>query len=870
MQVHLEAELPRDSIPRNVWISIVLDTDGNHDMEWLANPELENFTPTMIPAPTPRYKDFKILFVFNRYEPPAIRPPKKFYTAPEDIDKRDFFLMTLEEQNRALKRWCRNIAMPLFLDGTQEIVEKVPALKTYMDYIAGVPDSASIDDITIREKRFWMADAEFTTDRPLMQYYRTLLHVQRGEFDMARSVYSTYDEYAQFVTPLSLIVQDAMDYINIMSRQEINDLKPIVNEIEVGNTENAEDSLRKILEDYPKSPLTSHYLLLQQYPDYYRKSREEDFAQIYREKVFRQCNPLFMDSFPAIDAMDVYLSTQIRLNLFLPMDQFASEIDYYFISGQMYMLLDAPGFAAPVFRRGMERTTNEETKHKFYLLYIYCLHELGIDEMNYESEAFPIPESLITEAENLYRTEMLSPILAEVDSLKNAYENVAHLYKGMALFQAGANPEAKRELSLYIDEYQDLPEAFVARGRIYMEEEIYQPAIRDFSRAIELDDTQAVLYYMRSTCYAMQKKWIEAIEDINAYMRLEPNNHYALLLRGIYFQDAGKYEESIRDLSWLINHDPDFQEAWFNRATSYYLNGEDGFALTDMDHYLSMNPENDLAHSQRAAILLRIDQPEKALRDIDTAIEINPMRGFFYKLKGDILTRMDNDDAAIRAYIRALQEDDYAHHIIDSFLAHAYYNKEDYATAIRYINDAIELQPENAEYHRMKSSFLHESGDTQKALKEMDRAIEFEPENALFYSFKAAYLSDLDRNDEALATYLHSHQLAPDDMTILLSYIELLVMTGNYSETEALLETAFDKSKRDEQIVIALFLQLVSQRLQDKPASEDRLNKYLYDGLSIDWWSFEMMEDWLDEVNLPQDDRQYISQWINRLKKFRE
>ncbi len=868
--VDLETILPSDSVPRNVWISVLLRTDGNHVVEWTANPDIPVFSPVinLESAPIPQYKDFRILFIFNRFDAAETRAPKGYMAPPEDTAKREFFLMSLEDQNRSLMAWCNETAMPLFIDGMQEVVQKVPALEAYMDTIAEFPDTLSVEDITIHEKRFWMADAEFMTDRPLLQYLRVLMHVQKGEYDKARSVYSSFQEYAQFITPLSLIVQDAIDYINIMSRQVIGDLKPTVDEIESGNAEGAKEAFQKVLQDYPRSALTNHYLLMQEYPQYYLENREEDFARLYREKVFRQCDPLFMDSYPSNDAMDVYRSTRLRINLFHPMNQFSSELDYYFISGQLYMLLDAPGYAAHVFRRGMERAVDEDVKHKFYLLYIDCLHKLGITEMNYESEAFPIPETLVAEAESLYRSDIVAPVESEVDSMRSLYESVAHLYKGVALFQADTNPEAKRELSLYIEHNADLPEAFVARGRIYLEEDIFQLAEHDFTRAIELDDTQPLYFYLRSTSFAMQRKWIEAINDINTYMELEPENHYALLLRGIYYQDARKFEESIRDLSWLINQYPDFDEAWLNRGTSYFLNGEDGFALKDMDYYLNLKPDNDFALSQRAAILLRLDQPEKALPDIEKAIELRSDKGFYYKLKGDILVRMNDNDAAIRWYLRALQEDDYAHSTIDYFLAHAYYNKQDYANAIRYIDDAIKLQPENADYHRMKASYLHDSGELEKALKELNNAIELDPENALYYSFKAAYLSDMDQDDEALATYLHSYQLAPEDMSILLSYIELLIITGNYSEAESHLQTAFGKTKRDEQIVIALFLEVVAQILQDKPFDEARLNKYLYDGLSLEWWSFEMMQNWLPE--LPMDKRQYIANLIDRLEEFRK
>ncbi len=869
--VQLESQLPKDDIPRNVWISVVLKTDGNHTIDWTVNPKIDGFRPHLEPGvPLPQYKDFKLLYVYNRYGVAAARPPQNYIELPKEIEKTDFFLLDLAGQNQALQRWCNNKAMPIFEKQMQEVVEQVPALKDYMDYIGQLPDSASVEEMTEREKLFWLADAEFKSDRPLMQYYRLMLHIQHGEYDKASSLYSSIQYVAGFVTPLSLVVQDAVDYVNIMMRQVSSDLNPITTDIESGESDGATERLKKVLSDYPKSPLTWHYLLFQQYPQYYREHREEDFAQLYREKVYQECDPLFMDSYPAMNVRELFLTLRYRLNLFTPPNQFNSEIEYLFVHGQMCLLLDAPGYAAPAFRRGMDNAPNDEIHKNFYLLYIYCLDQLGIDEMNYDSAAFPIPETLIQEASQYYQDDILSIVDADIDSLRENYEPVIHLSKGLSLFQAEANEEAKKELNQCIEMNPDIPEAFTSRGKIYFEEEKYDLAERDYTRAIELGSQKPSIYYVRSTIYAMQSKWPEAIQDINTYLGLEEDNYYALFLRGVYYQNAQRYEESIRDFSWLINQVPDLTDAWLKRGISYYLNGENGFALKDFDHYLYIQPEDDFGYAQRAIVRMRLDQIDQALMDIDTAIEINGDAGFYYKAKGDILSRKSQFPEAIAAYKSALQKNDFPLHLIYYFMANAYFQMEDYNNAIRTIDLAIGQQPDEADYYRAKASYLNAMGNLDQAITVIDKAIELDPENPQYYSYKAAYLYDNGMTEKALEVYRYGCALDPDDMSTLLSYAELLILTGHYAEAEPQIDIAIQKSAGDHETVIALFLKVIALKLQGKPYDTTELEKYMYPGLKLYWWSFDLMEDWLDEKKISDADAQYIRSLIEQLKAYKE
>lgn len=54
------------------------------------------------------------------------------------------------------------------------------------------------------------------------------------------------------------------------------------------------------------------------------------------------------------------------------------------------------------------------------------------------------------------------------------------------------------------------------------------------------------------------------------------------------------------------------------------------------------------------------------------------------------------------------------------------------------LDRAIQLEPENAEYHYIRYSVLIDRGQTEAALADLDRAIELDPSTAQYYFARSA------------------------------------------------------------------------------------------------------------------------------------
>jgi tetratricopeptide (TPR) repeat protein len=81
------------------------------------------------------------------------------------------------------------------------------------------------------------------------------------------------------------------------------------------------------------------------------------------------------------------------------------------------------------------------------------------------------------------------------------------------------------------------------------------------------------------------------------------------------------------------------------------------------------------------------------------------------------------------------------------------YENEKYASALSYIENAIALYPEYANYYDLKAYILIKQQDYASAIGAVDAALALSPEDPAFFELKANIYAKLDQHDKALAAY---------------------------------------------------------------------------------------------------------------------
>jgi len=110
--------------------------------------------------------------------------------------------------------------------------------------------------------------------------------------------------------------------------------------------------------------------------------------------------------------------------------------------------------------------------------------------------------------------------------------------------------------------------AYVLRGRHYINEEDYQHAIADLTKAIEFDSKFGDAYYLRGRSYLAQKDYDRAIIDETKAIELDPKRSSAYWFRGKAYSVKGLnlstgdestelVKRAISDFDKVIEFDPE-------------------------------------------------------------------------------------------------------------------------------------------------------------------------------------------------------------------------------------------------------------------------------------------------------------------------
>lgn len=188
----------------------------------------------------------------------------------------------------------------------------------------------------------------------------------------------------------------------------------------------------------------------------------------------------------------------------------------------------------------------------------------------------------------------------------------------------------------------DSPELRIRKGLLESQQERQDEAIREFSRAIELQPSNVYAYFSRSLVYGKAGDYDRAIRDCSKAIELWPGFVEAFNSRGAAYGGKGDYERAIQDYNRAIELRPDFVNAYNNRSLAHRRKGEYDQAVQDCTKSISLMGNQPLVYRDRGNAYFLQQKFDQAIRDFTTAIELDPddaiafrNRGSAYAVKGD-------------------------------------------------------------------------------------------------------------------------------------------------------------------------------------------------------------------------------------------
>lgn len=201
--------------------------------------------------------------------------------------------------------------------------------------------------------------------------------------------------------------------------------------------------------------------------------------------------------------------------------------------------------------------------------------------------------------------------------------------------------------------------------------------------------------------------------------------------------------------------------ALYKRSVAYYSQGDFKNALSDIDRFVPQYPESYQARILRALCYRELGETDKQLLDVEKALELSGGDPQILKWRAGLLIEKKEFNQAIEdlLLVRQLQDDPE----VEINLGFAYYSVQKVDSSFIALNKAIELEATFLPAYLYGGSFALEQEKYELAVKYINIALLLEPENATAWFYKGVALMELKKDDEACSCLRKAFYAGQDD-----------------------------------------------------------------------------------------------------------
>ena len=303
--------------------------------------------------------------------------------------------------------------------------------------------------------------------------------------------------------------------------------------------------------------------------------------------------------------------------------------------------------------------------------------------------------------------------------------------------------------------------SYALRADIYANLKDTVAAIKDYSQAIKIDPNYYQYLRYRSELYFEMKQYSLADEDYKRMLKIDNNDAiiHAYLGLGRNLKEQGKYEQAIEQFSKIITlYGEESSLAFSFRAESELKLKQYEQAVVDIVKALEIDGD-DKAYN----MLTNLKEPEaidlmRRKLKLQTIFYPNQVNWFYYLAIFEEVNSQYKQAIATYKKANSIVPDA----LLNRRIAACYYESGDYASALIYINEAIEADSTNADYYNVRSRIYQVQKDLDLAIVDMDKYISLEPKTPYGY-FNRATLKRVNKQyAQALEDYYFVVAIDPD------------------------------------------------------------------------------------------------------------
>jgi len=189
-------------------------------------------------------------------------------------------------------------------------------------------------------------------------------------------------------------------------------------------------------------------------------------------------------------------------------------------------------------------------------------------------------------------------------------------------------PEPLPNCPAFADQSADIRTSYyMGEGIAYIASSQLSSARFSFTCVIRVTNPNYVAAYMeRASVYAQQRDYDNAIKDYSKAIELDSSLVEAYNNRGVIYTVTGDYDKAIADFDHVLQANPDYIPGYNNRSVVYVIQG-------DFEHAIGLL-QDGINRSGIATVLAQYQDPNRPA-DADP-IEFNPLAARSYALLGII------------------------------------------------------------------------------------------------------------------------------------------------------------------------------------------------------------------------------------------
>lgn len=313
-------------------------------------------------------------------------------------------------------------------------------------------------------------------------------------------------------------------------------------------------------------------------------------------------------------------------------------------------------------------------------------------------------------------------------------------------------------LLLNILESKICAKSYFLIGEINFSKNLLEKAINYFSIACNIDFRNPAYFYELATAYSLKGFLIEAEENYQKAVRLSPNNlDYNYTLAYLYYQ-TGNIPKAKNKLAYILSINSHHIDALVLKALIYSDIDDVVNANRILDDVLAQVKTNDFAYYVKAIVYKKMSWWDKAIEAIKKALELKPesleymseLAKYYYENK------MYKDSRAISYKIIEI---DANYVFVYIQLAKVFIKLDDYETALKNVELALNLDNNADEAYYMKAVIMRKSEINNFAIENAKIAISLAPEKVEYYEFIAQIYFHQQKYKEAYSYFKEAASL---------------------------------------------------------------------------------------------------------------